>query len=288
MLSRRTLLLKPMQAAASGYVRLHKENGYTLLQLHARGLKAGETRLFARSEGHAMRELAHAEVNVHGEVSMEAEAPEKLETLFLISMPPKPLLIGLCASQDAGSLLDAKNTALALCEKLAQKPVAKNAKTEAAQEPRKLPTPAVRPVMAAPETPRRKPLPPLPREIFLPAIDPAPYTTASAKESAEPLLPPPRPSGPPVDRLRPLQWPQGFSSLKPYFETRTPVRLFDLPDWRFVAAAQGLFVGIRVQDGRVRSVAYAYDGKAPEDPQKRYQSIMGLNGHPYQVLRMEV
>ena len=42
MLSRRTILLKPMQPALSGYARLQTDNRCTTLQLHARGLEPGE------------------------------------------------------------------------------------------------------------------------------------------------------------------------------------------------------------------------------------------------------
>ena len=281
MLSRRTLLLKPMQTAVSGYARLQKENGEILVQLHARNLPSGEARLFVCTHSHAVREVARVQVNAHGEASMEAEAPADLESLLLLGMPPKPLLIGLCGAQDAGSLLDAKNTALSLCERLAPTP----RPAAPASAP---PTPAVRPVTHSRPKAETKPVPSLPREIFLPAIDPAPYMAASAKEHEESLLPPPRPSGPPADRLRPLRWPRGFASLKPYFESGMPQRLFDLPGWRFVRAADGLCIGIRAQDGRVQNVAYAYAGDAPSGMQQRCHSLRGLDGRTYQTVLMEV
>lgn len=64
----------------------------------------------------------------------------------------------------------------------------------------------------------------------------------------------PAPKAPPADRLRPLLWPRGFEALRPYFERGIPCRLFDLPGWRFVNAAQaggpdGLWVGIQQVDG---------------------------------------
>ena len=42
MLSRRTILLKSMQPALSGYARMQTDSGRTLIQLHARGLEEGE------------------------------------------------------------------------------------------------------------------------------------------------------------------------------------------------------------------------------------------------------
>jgi len=217
MLSRRTILLKPMQPAVSGYARLQTDDGRTLVQLHARGLEPGQkVRLYWYLNGQHAQEIAQAAVNAHGEVSAEHEAgepPERLQALILISSgdAPKPLLIGLCRDQSSAGLLDAKNAALALCERL-----------DASRRP------AVRPV-PAPEPP---PVPKaesesLPREVFLPAIDPAPYEQAVSAEQEEPeaILPPPKRNAPPADRLRPLQWPAGFESLRSYFENALPTAL---------------------------------------------------------------
>lgn len=272
MLSRRTLLLKPMHTAVSGYARLQTENGRTLVQLHARGLSEGQVRLFAISSEHAARELGQAQVNAHGEASIEAEAPMHTQALILLGMPPKPLLIGLCEKQDAGTVLDVKNTALALAQKL--QPMKRE--TE--------PPPAPKP------SPKPAPTPSLPREIFLPAIDPAPYMQAASAPEEDPqsILPPPRPSGPPADRLKKLIWPRGFETLNQYFETGMPRRLFPLPGWRFVRAAQGLWLGMQAQDGKVQRIAYACEGDPPANAQEQYRSMQGVDGQRYQVLWMKV
>lgn len=285
MLSRRTILLKPMQPAVSGFARLQTDDGRTLVQLHARGLEPGEkVRLYWYLSGQHAQEIAQAAVNAHGEVSAEHEdnaPPERLLALILISSgdAPKPLLIGLCRDQSGAGLLDAKNAALALCERL-----------DASRRP------AVRPVLA----PEPKAVPqaesePLPREVFLPAIDPAPYAQAVWAEQEEPeaILPPPKRNAPPVDRLKPLRWPAGFESLRPYFENALPTALFDLPGWRFVYAAHaggpnGLWIGMHQQDGRVRGVAYAHRGDRPPAAGKGYRAMRGLDGLMYQVLVQKV
>lgn len=285
MLSRRTILLKPMQPSASGYARLQTDGGTTMLQLHARGLEEGQAvQLYWYLSGQAAQLMAQANVNPHGEVSVEAEAPDavspqRLQAVILIAggENPKPLLIGLCTEQSAGSLMDAKNAALALCERLAL--------------PR---SPSVQPVAAqAPASVTQAQ--PLPREVFLPAIDPAPYAQASAPvlEEPEPILPPPSRMQPSADRLRPLQWPCGFESLKPYFEKALPTALFDLPGWRFVYAAHaggpnGLWIGIQRQDGRVCGVAYAHRGDVPPAAGKGYRPLRGLDGQLYQVMWQRV
>jgi len=277
MLSRRTILLKPMQPALSGYARLQTEGERTLLQLHARGLEPGEdTRLYWYLKGQAAQEIARAAVNAHGELSVESEGTgaQRLQAVILISAgdSPRPLLIGLCARPDDGGLLDAKNAALALCERLS---TSRRPSPEPEQKEAPVPPP---PVHAA-----------LPREVFLPAIDPAPYAPAGEKAQEEAILPPPARSGPPVDRLKPLTWPRGFESLKPYFDNALPTALFDLPGWRFVHAAdgggpKGLWIGIRRQDGRVCGVAYAHRGGTPPGGLRGYRTVRGLDGEVYQAM----
>lgn len=282
MLSRRTILLKPMQPALSGYIRLQKEGENLLLQLHARGMEPGQdARLYWYLSGQAAKPIAETSANVHGEVSAEGELvgeaqQNRLQAVLVIGGQPdsKPLLIGLCAQQDALSLLDAKNAAMALCEKL-------NAARRPKPQSEEKPAPSVKPVSSQ-----------LPREVFLPAIDPSPYLSASVKEK-ESMLPPPKSSAPPVDRLKPLVWPRGFESLKPYFEKALPTALFQLPGWRFVYAAHaggpnGLWIGMRQQDGRVCGVAYAHRGDKPPAAGKGYRPVRGTDGQMYQVLWQEV
>ena len=280
MLSRRTLLLKPMQTAVSGYARLQKENGRAFVQLHAHGLPAGEVRLFASMTGQTARELGCTEVNANGEASFEMEAPADTKALLLLGRPPKPLLIGLCGEQDAGSLLEARNAALALCDRLAPQ---KNARLE--PETCK---PPILPKQPTPAAAKTKKTPSLPREIFLPAIDPSCYVKAADKAGEEPLLPPPKPSGPPADRLRPLIWPRGFAPLKPYFESGMPQRLLDRPGWRFVRAAHGLMIGMRAQDGRVQSIAYAYAEEPPQELRGKCRALRAVDGRIYHILEMKI
>lgn len=278
MISRRTILLKPMQPALSGFARLQTDGGTTLVQLHARGLEKGQhVRLYWYLNGQTAQEIGQAAANAHGEASFETEETEsadRLHALILISADesPKPLLIGLCAQQ--ASLMDVKNAALALCERLVT-----------------LRRPAVQPV-AAPVSPQPvHTASDLPREVFLPALDPAPYAQAvPAVPTAEPEPgQPPQRNAPPVDRLKPLQWPRGFDSLKPYFENALPTAPFGLPGWRFVYAAHaggpnGLWIGMQSQDGRVRGVAYAHRGERPPAGQPGYRTITGLDGLKYQIL----
>lgn len=285
MLSRQTLLLKPMQTAASGFARVQAENGRTLVQLHARGLESGTARLFGYLEGGAARELGGARVNAHGEVSLEAEAPAGLRGLMLIGPPGiAPLLIALCGRQDAGGLLDVKNAALALCEKLKGRPSRK------APEPPPTPSPKPSPEPPRAAPPRVAPLgphpAPLPREIFLPAIDPAPYVTASARpKTARRAV---KPAGPPADRLPALRWPDGFAPLQTYFDGRLPTAILPWPGWRFVSAAEGLWLGMQAAESRVHRVAYVYAGRTPPDVESRCRPVRGTDGRTYRVLVQQV
>ena len=301
----RLILLKPMRPGVSGYARLQGEGGATLAQLNARGLDVQSVQAFWYGAGSEARLMGSTRVNPHGEASLTAElprdalAPERLQALLLLSggSEPVPLMIGLCVQQSAGSLLDAKNAALALCERLGRK---------AAPVPKSPPP--------APETPPPPPPPPprrqergerLPREIFLPAIDPLPYVEAARRACAEPPAPeppdpepwpatePPPRRQPPADRLRPLRWPRGFEALRPYFAKGVPCRLLDLPGWRFVNAAQaggpdGLWVGICQIDGRVRRIAYAHRSETPPPGGGAYRPLRGMDGHIYQVLLQQV
>lgn len=81
--------------------------------------------------------------------------------------------------------------------------------------------------------------------------------------------------------------------MRPYFERGIPCRLFDLPGWRFVNAAQaggpdGLWVGIQQVDGRVRRVAYAHRSETPPPGGRPYRPARGTDGHTYQVLWQRV
>ena len=339
MLSRRTIVLKPMQAGLSGYARLQTEGGKTLLTLHARGMKpAEEVRLYRWLSGHAMQEAAAARANAHGEISAGTEdetAPDRLQALIVVSTEsaPRPLLLGLLN----GTLPEAKTAALSLCERLKKTPDPSGAangkgirqtKAEMPKTPHnEEKTPQAETEEAKPQnagdmsspvqtegakpqnagfttspiqTEGAKPqnagittspiqtegAKPLPREVFLPAIDPAPYAQAAEETRTDVLFPPSKRSAPAVDRLRPLQWPRGFESLKPYFQKALPTALFDMPGWRFVYAAHaggpgGLWLGIRRLDGRVCGVAYAHRGSAS---QRGFRPILGLDGQSYRIM----
>ena len=384
------ILLKPMRPGVSGYARLQSERGTLLAQLNARGLDVDGVQAYWYGAGGEARLMGQVRVNAHGEASLTAElptdalAPERLQALLLLSggAEPAPLMIGLCVRQSAGSLLDAKNAALALCERLARSQRARNA-APAKTAPDRMPTPAV-PVQAPPVRPAPQPQvvaakrpskrdKELPREIFLPAIDPLPYVAAARRamgeempeggaqaaapaedaarkavcapqaacgqsssgkpvtepacahqtacrpmpapasaparetergapvspacEAGEDGIPPqgfrPTPKAPPADRLRPLVWPRGFEALRTYFVKGLPCRLFDLPGWRFVNAAQaggpdGLWVGMQQVDGRVCRVAYAHRSETPPPGGKPYRPARGTDGHTYQVLWQRV
>lgn len=406
----RVVMLRAMLAGASGFARVECEHGKTMLQVNMRGLKPSGAQVFWYAGGGEAIRLGSAKTNAHGEALLTAEAPatdlapKRLQALLVISdeSKPAPLLIGLCAQQSAGSLMDAKNAALALCEKLTRqnaqaarsKATAENAAatvtapqavTEgmqtnahaslpqaatdraAAVTRETLRAPIASPSLAEPlhggrsgasavsaaptwaasaeGAPHRPPRPEVPREIFLPAIDPLPYVQALRTREPQEAQPPhdgqeaqpprdmqeappqhgvqkalpsaaaaktaqssaplsfapedalalpcetpcaPRMSAPPADRLRPLQWPRGFESLAPYFERGMPCRLFPWAGWRFVHAAQGLWLGYSAADGRVQSVAYAYLGSAPKPLQKSCRPALSVSGESFQVLRQRV
>ena len=393
------ILFKPMRPGVSGYARLQSERGALLAQVNARGLDVDGVRAYWYGAGGEARLMGEARVNAHGEASLTAElpmdalAPERLQAVLLLSggANPAPLMIGLCVRQSAGSLLDAKNAALALCERLARAQQAQSVSgtpdrppSDSGAQPSAGPAaePAPPPVRPAPQPqyalvrrPKKQERE-LPREIFLPAIDPLPYVDAArramgeapgcggpqaaaqAKEAEygeepacppqpagrepmaatpdqearsaeqgpvsmpcvpegksaradstaqtgcektedaaeEPELPPefsPVPQTPPADRLRPLVWPRGFEALRTYFVKGLPCRLFDLPGWRFVNAAQaggpdGLWVGMQQVDGRVCRVAYAHRSETPPPGERPYRPARGTDGHTYQVLWQRV
>lgn len=397
----RLILFKPMRPGVSGYARLQSERGALLAQLNARGLEAESVQAYWYGAGGEARLMGATRVNAHGEASLTAElpgdalAPERLQAVLLLSggAEPVPLMIGLCVQQSAGSLLDAKNAALALCERLARAQQAQSVSgtpdrppSDSGAQPSAGPAaePAPPPVRPAPQPqyalvrrPKKQERE-LPREIFLPAIDPLPYVDAArramgeeapgcggpqaaaqakeAEHGEEPACPPqpagrepmagtpgrearsaeqgpvsmpcPVPEGksaradspaqtgcekaeddgeelelptgftsapkaPPADRLRPLVWPRGFEALRTYFDRGLPCRLFDLPGWRFVNAAQaggpdGLWVGMQQVDGRVRGVAYAHRSETPPPGGRPYRPARGTDGHTYQVLWQRV
>ena len=117
--------------------------------------------------------------------------------------------------------------------------------------------------------------------------------TDAAEEADVPPEFSPVPQTPPADRLRPLVWPRGFEALRTYFVKGLPCRLFDLPGWRFVNAAQaggpdGLWVGMQQVDGRVCRVAYAHRSETPPPGGRPYRPARGTDGHTYQVLWQRV
>ncbi len=124
--TRRMIMLRPMQAGLSGYARLQEEAGWQLLQINLRGLQGCGMRAFWYAGEGLVRELGRAAANARGEAALSAElpmdpaAPGRLTALLIAddSDKPRPLAIGLCAAQSAGSLMDAKNALLALCDKL--------------------------------------------------------------------------------------------------------------------------------------------------------------------------
>lgn len=120
------MMLRPMQAGLSGYARLQAESRRQLVQVHLRGMQQKEMRVFWYAEERMVREVGRASTNARGEASLSAELPEDVSTprrlvALLITdggHHPRPLAIGLCTAQSAGSLMDARNALLALCERL--------------------------------------------------------------------------------------------------------------------------------------------------------------------------
>ena len=200
----RLILFKPMRPGVSGYARLESERGALLAQLNARGLDVDGVQAYWYGAGGEARLMGATRVNAHGEASLTTElprdalAPERLQAMLLLSSGanPAPLMIGLCVQQSAGSLLDAKNAALALCERLARAQQAQSVSgtpdrppSDSGAQPSAGPAaePAPPPVRPAPQPqyalvrrPKKQERE-LPREIFLPAIDPLPYVDAARR-----------------------------------------------------------------------------------------------------------
>ena len=120
------MMLRPMHAGLSGYTRLQGEPGRQLMQINLRGLSGGEMRVFWYAGEGLVREVGRCAANPRGEAALSAEVPadaatpRRLMALLITDGGdrPKPLAIGLCTAQSAGSLMDAKNALLALCDKL--------------------------------------------------------------------------------------------------------------------------------------------------------------------------
>lgn len=249
MLSRTTLIFKAMENGVSGHAVLWTDDGRCRVQVRAKGLPA-------KAALYAYRRMEKPELL--SETAMDVRNIRRMDGLMVIGGEPlRPLLLGLVKPGDE-AMLDLQSQAQSLC------------KIPRVETPP--PKPAVRPVLA-----------PIPKEVFLTALDPTPYVTA-ADGKPEPLLPPPRPSGPPADRLRPLKWPRGFEVLKPYWEQSIPRALFDQPGWRYVPAADGLWIGIRRADGQVKGIAYACKGNSPPPTAGKWQPMKSKDGTWYQLL----
>lgn len=72
------------------------------------------------------------------------------------------------------------------------------------------------------------------------------------------------PARPMARRLLPLQWPEAWQELQPYFRQLTPFAPFEAPGWRFVQVtlppdgpAPWCAVGYHARHGQVQRVAYA-------------------------------
>ncbi|MBE5815397.1 MAG: hypothetical protein E7320_09380 [Clostridiales bacterium] len=120
------IMLRPMQAGVGGYARVQGETGRQLVQINLRGLRGGGIRAFWYAGEGLVRELGASPANARGEAALytdlpvDAIAPRRLTALLITNgeAVPRPLAIGLCTSQSAGSLMDARNALLALCERL--------------------------------------------------------------------------------------------------------------------------------------------------------------------------
>ena len=127
-LHQKFLLLRPMRTGVSGFARMQWERGQAWVPLNVRGAPGEGVRAFWYSSGGEARELGTCAANARGEASLEGPAPgglyapERLQALIVVenNVAPRPLLIGLCTETSAGSLLDAKNASLSLCDKLAR------------------------------------------------------------------------------------------------------------------------------------------------------------------------
>lgn len=283
MLCRRLLLLKPLKPGLSGYARLQWEGGRTEMQIQLRGLPGGGVRFFWY-DGQP-RELGQAQANPRGEACLTAGvgqnllSPKGMQALLILSAAeaPEPLLLGLPGPADGGTLLELRTAALALCQRLTPK--------AEPDEPSEI-TPSKPPASPALSHRNRPARPELPREIFLPAIDPAPYMAARERPPEKK-----RPQRPWADQLPSLRWPDGFETLRPYFAAGMPCALLDAPGWRFVRASDaggpdGLFLGLLARDGAVRQLAYAHPGDHPPTP--AFRPAAGLDGRKYQVLWQEI
>ena len=191
-IAHKLIMLKPMQTGASGFARLQAERGRGLAQIHARGLRCKAVRAFWYAGDGWVKELGTAAVNPKGEAAMQTElpwarfAPERLQALLLVEdcAAPRPLLIGLCASQSAGSLLDAKNASLSLCERV-RRENAPEPMREAAPEP--APEGTAEPASeAAQEGTQKDTAEPAPEDMAVPAPEAAQEGTAVA-ESRTPM-----------------------------------------------------------------------------------------------------
>lgn len=252
MVVRSMVLLKPLRSGVSGFARLWMENGRRRLQLSVRGAVDERVSLYAYRRGEADEKLGD------GSGVIEAEGFRAADGLMVVG-GGRPLMVGLCGESSESALMEVRSAAETLCRRLAPAAVTAVPKVEE---------------------------PVIPREVFLPAIDPLPYVSAD-DNVPEPLLPPPRPSGPPADRLRPLRWPRGFDVLRPYFEKNLPRALFPMPGWRFVPAAQGLWIGMQREDGWVKRVTYACEGRTPPAALGAWRALKGQDGQWYQVLMQE-
>lgn len=283
MLCRRLLLLKPLRPGLSGYARLQWEGGRTEMQVQLRGLPGGGTRFFWYNG--TARELGQATVNPRGEAGMTVSlgenllSPQGMQALLILSAAeaPEPLLLGLPGPADGGTLLELRAAALALCQRLTPKPEPDAPSEITPPKPPASPKPSHRKRFACPE---------LPREIFLPAIDPAPYMTAQERPTEKQS-----PQRPWADALPALRWPEGFETLRPYFAAGRPCALLDAPGWRFVRAADAggpreLFLGLLARDGAVRQLAYVHRGDHPPAP--GFRPTVGLDGKTYQVLWQKI